>query len=227
MEKSEVERVLSAIETTLADDPAAGLAGSGFWKVVSAAKKDPELVAGFGGRIAAIDREAFRRWALLTVPLGLGTAVAAAGTAAGLLLVSLTYSTPDPLNGVLLLAGMGVLLFATHGLGHLLVGRLAGIRFTHWFIGSVGRPQPGVKTDYATYLATGAKQRAWMHASGAIVSKIIPFLLIPTALIAGVPRWSTVLLIVVGVVSIITDALWSTHFSDWKKFRREMAIAAQ
>jgi len=90
----------------------------------------------------------------------------------------------------------------------------------------VGRPQPGVKTDYASYLAASPKQRAWMHASGAIVSKIIPFALIPAALIAGVPRWSIVLLIVVGAVSIITDAIWSTHFSDWKKFRREMALAS-
>ena len=226
MEKSEVEGILSAIERSLADDPAAGLAGSGFWKVVTAAKRDPALVAEFAVRIAAIDREAFRRWALLTIPLGVGTVLTIAATAAGLLLVGLSYSTPDPLNGVLLLAGMGVLLFATHGLGHLLVGRLAGIRFTHWFIGSVGRPQPGVKTDYATYLAASPKQRAWMHASGAIVSKIIPFALIPTALIAGVPSWATILLVVVGVVSVVTDAVWSTKFSDWKKFRREMAIAA-
>lgn len=225
MDRSEVERVLINIEAGLAGDPAAGLGGSGFWKVVSAAKRDPALVAEFAGRIASIDREAFRRWALLTVPLGVGTTIAVAGTVVGLVLVGLCYNAPDPLNGVLLLAGMGVLLFATHGLGHLVVGRLAGIRFTHWFIGSMGRPQPGVKTDYATYLAAGAKQRAWMHASGAIVSKIIPFVLIPAALIAGVPRWSTILLVLVGAVSIITDAIWSTHFSDWKKFRREMAFA--
>lgn len=225
MDRSEVERVLSTIEESLAGDPAAELGGSGFWTVVSAAKKDPALVSEFADRIASIDREAFRRWALLTVPLEVGTTIAVAGTVVGLVLVGLCYNAADPLNGVLLLAGMGVLLFATHGLGHLVVGRLAGIRFNHWFIGSMGRPQPGVKTDYATYLAAGAKQRAWMHASGAIVSKIIPFLLIPTALIAGVPRWSTILLVLVGVVSIITDAIWSTHFSDWKKFRREMAFA--
>ncbi|MCY4369528.1 MAG: hypothetical protein OXF41_08930 [bacterium] len=226
MDRSEVERVLSAIETHMADDRTVGLAGTGFWKVVSAAKKAPDLVAEFGDRIAAIDRRAFQRWALLTVPLAPGTAMAVFGCAVGLVLVGLSYNTVDPLNGVLLLAGMGALLFATHGLGHLLVGRLAGIRFTHWFIGSVGRPQPGVKTDYASYLAASPKQRAWMHASGAIVSKIIPFALIPAALIAGVPRWSIVLLIVVGAVSIITDAIWSTHFSDWKKFRREMALAS-
>ena len=225
MERSEVERVLSAVEARLAADSAAGLAGSGFWMAVAAVKQDRRLVGEYGGRIAAIDRAAFERWALLTVPAGVGTAAAAVGTALGLVLAGLAYYTPDPWNGLLLLAGSGVLLVATHGLAHLVVGRLVGIRFTHWFIGTVARPQPGVKTDYATYLATSPARRAWMHASGALVSKIVPFALIPAGLIAGVPDWATILLAVVGAVSIITDILWSTRFSDWNKFRREMAVA--
>ena len=225
MERDEVDRVLSAVEVRLAADRGAGLGGTGFWKVVAAAKRDPDLVGEFGGRIAAIDRAGFERWALLTVPVGVGTAAAVVGTVLGLLLVGLAYNTPDPWNGLLLLAGSGILLVATHGLAHLVVGRLVGIRFTHWFIGTVARPQPGVKTDYAGYLAASPRGRAWMHASGALMSKIVPFALLPAALIAGVPRWATILLVVVGVVSIVTDILWSTHFSDWKKFRREMAIA--
>lgn len=225
MERSEVERILGAVEAQLAVNPAAGLKGSGFWKVVAAVKRDSGLVGEFGGRIAAIDRRAFERWALLTVPLGVGTAAAISGTGLGLLLVGLAYGTPEPWNGLLLLAGTGVLLVATHGLAHLAVGRLVGIRFTHWFIGAIARPQPGVKTDYATYLATAAERRAWMHASGAVTSKIVPFALIPAALVAGVPGWATILLVAVGVVSVITDILWSTQSSDWKKFRREMAVA--
>lgn len=225
MERSEAERVLSAVEERLATDPGAGLKGSGFWKVVAAAKKAPDLVGAYAERIAAIDRTAFERWALLTVPLGPGTAAASAGTVLGLVLVGLAYNAPEPWNGLLLLAGTGVLLVTTHGLAHLVVGQLAGIRFTHWFIGTVTRPQPGVKTDYATYLTTDAERRAWMHASGALVSKIVPFALIPAGLIAGVPGWATALLVAVGVVSIITDILWSTRVGDWKKFRREMAFA--
>lgn len=225
MERSEAETVLSAVEERLASDPSAGLGGSGFWKVVSATKQAPELAMEFAERIAAIDRTAFERWALLTVPLGVGTATALVGTVVGLVLVGLAYSTPEPWNGLLLLAGTGVLLVTTHGLAHLVVGRLAGIRFTHWFIGTVVRPQPGVKTDYATYLTTAASRRAWMHASGALMTKILPFALIPAALIAGVPNWATILLVVIGVVSVITDILWSTRISDWKKFRREIAFA--
>ena len=224
MERSEAEKVLSAVEERLASDPAAGLAGSGFWKVVSAAKQTPGLAREYGERIAAIDRNAFERWALLTVPLGVGTIAALVGTVAGLVLVGLAYSTPEPWNGLLLLAGTGILLVTTHGLAHLAVGGLAGISFTHWFIGTIARPQPGVKTDYATYLTTTAQRRAWMHASGALMTKILPFALIPAALIAGVPSWATILLVVIGVVSIITDILWSTQVGDWKKFRREMSL---
>ncbi|MDE0170013.1 MAG: hypothetical protein OXS29_10910 [bacterium] len=225
MERSEVERILGAVEAQLGAEPEAGLEGSGFWKAVAAVKRDPGLVEEYAGRIAAADRTAFERWALLTVPIAVGTAATLVGTALGLVLVGLAYSTPDPWNGILLLAGSGVLLVATHGLAHLVAGRLVGIRFTHWFIGTVARPQPGVKTDYAAYLAATARGRAWMHASGALVSKVVPFALIPAGVIAGVPEWATILLGAVGVVSVITDILWSTKFSDWKKFRREIAIA--
>lgn len=225
MKRAEVEQVLKAVEERLASDPEAGLAGSGFWKAVGAVKRDPALVQEFAGRIAVVDREAFERWALFTVPLWAGSAAALVGTLAGLALVGLAYYASDPWNGLSLLAGMGVLQVATHGLAHLLVGRMVGIRFTHWFIGSAKQAQPGVKTDYAAYLAVDAKRRAWMHASGAVWTKIVPFALIPAGLIAGVPSWATILLLVTGAVSVITDILWSTKVSDWKKFRREMSIA--
>jgi hypothetical protein len=64
-----------------------------------------------------------------------------------------------------------------------------------------------------------------MHASGAIVTKIVPFALIGAALAAAVPGWVVWLLVVVGIGQIITDVLWSTNASDWKKYRREMSFS--
>lgn len=226
MERAEVEQVLKAVEARLAGDPAAGLRGSGFWKAVAAAKRDRALVEEFAGRIAAADREAFERWALLTVPFWLGTAAAVIGTLAGLALVWLAYYASDPWNALSLLAAAAVLQLSTHGPAHLAAGRLAGIRFTHWFIGSLKQIQPGVKTDYASYLAATPKGRAWMHASGAVMTKIVPFALIPAGLAAEVPSWAVILLAASGALSIFTDIVWSTRVSDWKKFRREMKIAA-
>lgn len=226
MERGDIERVLSETEERLASDPGAGLAGTGFWDAVGWVKRTPGAADEYADRIAAVEQEAFGRWALVRVPLGPGTAGAGLVTVIGLVLVALAYYPPDPWNGLLLLAGMGALLIATHGLAHLAVGRAVGIRFSCWFVGELKRPQPGVKIDYATYLAASPKGRAWMHASGAIASKVVPFALMPAGLVAGVPGWAVWLMAVTGVVSIITDVVWSTRVGDWKKFRREMAYAA-
>ncbi|MGH8946599.1 MAG: hypothetical protein ACRDVL_10670, partial [Acidimicrobiia bacterium] len=111
------------------------------------------------------------------------------------------------------------------GLGHLVVGTIAGIRFTSWFIGSITRPQPGVKVDYSTYLRARPQRRAWMHASGAIITKVIPFALLGAAIAADLPTWAVWGVVVIGLAAIATDILWSTKSSDWKRFRREMEFA--
>lgn len=223
MQCEDVDSTLSEIERTFAEDPSATLAGTGFWTAVATAKQDALLVEEFAERFGALDRRAYERWAVISLPLYIGTMVALVGTGFGLVLVALAYSTEEPVNGLLLLAGMGVLFITTHSLAHLVVGRLAGIRFTHWFVAGVGRPQPGVKTDYASYLKASPQGRAWMHAAGAITSKIVPFALIPAAVISGVPWWATTALVVVGVSGLITDSLLSVRKGDWKKFKREMA----
>jgi hypothetical protein len=223
VESSSIEQVLSAAEAQVASGH--GLADTGFWGAVATVKTDSELVERYADRIAAIDQTAFAQWALLTVPMAIGTLLAFLGTTAGLFLVSVSY----PLEGfsavVAFYLGFGVLLASTHALGHLIIGRILNIQFTRWFVASLVRPQPGVKIDYSTYLRAPATSRAWMHASGAIVTKIIPFALLGAANAAGLPTWAVVGLAVIGVVMIITDVVWSTSSSDWMKFRREMKFA--
>ncbi|MGF1618019.1 MAG: hypothetical protein ACFCU2_09490 [Acidimicrobiia bacterium] len=203
-----------------------GLGGTGFWKLVGAIKKEPGLDR-FVDDVAEIDQKAFKNWAFLTVPLALGTALMIFGTVVGLGLVTLAYQVEGVWSGVWILAGTGVLLVSTHGLAHLAVGTAVGIKFTYWFIGKISQPQPGVKTDYSTYLRTPPRSRAWMHAAGATTTKLIPFLMVGAALPAGVPTWATWALVAGGVVTVITDLLWSTKASDWKKFQREMAFAQE
>jgi Cu(I)/Ag(I) efflux system membrane protein CusA/SilA len=55
----------------------------------------------------------------------------------------------------------------------------------------------------------------------------VPFALIGAALAANVPSWVVWVLVAVGVVQIVTDVLWSTNASDWKKYRREMHFSPQ
>jgi len=201
------------------------LSGTGFWRAVATVKQNPELVERYADRIAAIDDRAFRRWVLLTIPLWLGTTVALAALVAGVVLVGWAYSLDGFAEIVAFYAGLLALLGATHGLGHLVVGWGVGIRFTCWFVARITQPQPGVKVDYSSYLRTAPRQRAWMHASGAMATKVIPFLLIGAAIAADLPVWAILLLPVLGVGMILTDVFWSTNASDWKRFRREMSFA--
>lgn len=221
MNRAEIEAALDAAETSPAT-----LAGTGYWRAVAAVKRDRSLVSDYADRIGAIDQRWFRSAAPIALPLWLGTVLALLGSVVGLVLIGVAYGATEPWNGIWFLLGTAGLLGATHGLGHLAVGSVVGMRFVAWFA-FFRRPQPGVKTDYASYLRTPARHRAWMHAAGAVVTKSIPFLLLPSALIAGVPWWAVAALVALGIGQLFTDALWSTKVSDWSKYRREMAIAKE
>jgi hypothetical protein len=215
----------SLIRAEHALDTGEGLDGTGFWQVVSTVKSQPELADRYAERIAAIDERAHRSWALLVIPLRVGTALAVFATLAGFALIWWAYALEEAPAVIVFLVGFVVLLGSTHALAHFVVGLALGIRFRYWFVGQVSQPQPGVKLDYATYLRTSAPKRAWMHASGAIVTKAIPFLLIGAAIAADLPIWVALLLAVFGVATLVIDVLWSTKASDWKKFQREMRFA--
>lgn len=199
-----------------------GLSGTGFWGAVRAVKQDPDLAGRYADRIADIDTRAHRQWAMLVIPLGLGTTIAIVVLAVGLALVWWSYALTGTGAVLAFLAGTGVLVGASHAPAHLVVGWLLGIRFEYWFVASVARPQPGVKLDYASYLRSTPRRRAWMHASGALVTKLVPFLLIGAAVAADLPAWVAWALAGGGLLMVMFDVVWSTKSSDWKRFRREM-----
>ncbi len=225
MTHDEVQSALDATERALDAEGPVDLRSTGFWRAVGAIKRDSDHVEAFADRVGRLDRALFERWASFTIPFGLGTTLAVAGTVVGLVVIAAAYYVDDPWNGLLLLAGLGIVLVPTHGLGHLVAGARSGMRFTHWFVGTMRRPQPGVKIDYATYLRTPAMARAWMHASGALVTKAIPFVLLGAAWGMEAPGWAWAVLLVVGIGQVATDVLWSTKSSDWKKFARERRYA--
>ncbi|MFQ5968055.1 MAG: hypothetical protein ACE5MI_10655 [Acidimicrobiia bacterium] len=221
-----IAAVLNETEKALKQSEGADL--KAFWNAVGVVKRDPELVQRHADQIGVIDKLIFERWEpLVRVGASLGTVLAVVGTAAGLGLVAAGYYLTDPWNGVAILAGVGVLLGTTHGLGHVVVGGLVGIRFISWFVASIRSPQPGLKTDKASYVRTAARPRAWMHAAGAIVTKLVPFLMLGPALASGAPSWTWIVLLVIGFGQFVSDAVWSTKTSDWMRYSREMAIARE
>jgi hypothetical protein len=66
-----------------------------------------------------------------------------------------------------------------------------------------------------------------MHASGAIATKLVPFLVLALASATDIdaPGWAIAILWVLGIGQIVSDLLFSTRKSDWKKVRRELVVA--
>ena len=67
--------------------------------------------------------------------------------------------------------------------------------------------------------------RAWFHASGAIASKLAPFVAVALAPATNAPAWAVLAAAAFGVLQIVIDVLFSTKSSDWKRFRRERGVA--
>jgi hypothetical protein len=202
------------------------LAALGFWPIVGRVKRDRALVAAHADAIGRIDAAAFRAWAgRRRVPAWAGTAILVVGIAVGLAAAVAAGVVDDEVwAGVLLIAAGAVWAVAFHSPAHHLVGWLVGIRFTDYFL-SRFPPYPGIKSDYATYLRADPSSRAWMHASGAIATKLAPFLALAWYPASAAPWWAAAALVALGVLQIVTDVLFSVRSSDWKRFRRERAVA--
>ncbi|MEX0873860.1 MAG: hypothetical protein WD646_13930 [Actinomycetota bacterium] len=238
-----IDPALTQAEQAL--DAGRGLKGTGFWKAVGVLRRDRALAERYADRASVIDRRAFEKGVKLRVPLVPGLIALVLITAFGVVAVLASFifgwgetfrrstqlynaarEAPTAAVPISFLLGTGALLIGTHSLAHYVVGRMAGIRFTHVFLGGPPPPRPGVKTDYATYLRATPRARAIMHASGAVVTKLLPFALLPVSvwLYEDWP-WLTWVLIAIGIFQIVTDVVLSTKVSDWKKVRREMRAA--
>ena len=197
-----------------------------FWGLVREIKREPRLSEHWAETIGRIDRKAYERRVRPRFPVWFGNAVLLAGT--GVAGAAIGYATACDNRAVAggLLVGSGAVLSVTvHDLAHWAIGRLRGIRFLSYFLDGPFRIQPGLKTDYATYLRTAPEARATMHAAGAVASKIAPFVALGLWPISDAPAWAAWGLAALGGIQILTDVVWSTKKSDWKKFSREMAAA--
>jgi hypothetical protein len=215
------------------------LQGLGFWALVKKVKLERRLAEHWADLVGRIDRKAFERRVRPTLPVWLGNGVllVQAGAVAAAIAVAIRLAhgpseTGATVAGVLALAAAVGLSVAVHCPAHWLVGRLVGIRFIRYFIGGPLRVTPGIKADYATYLRVDPGARAAMHASGAIASKIAPFAVFAPVYLAHraagyelFPEWSLWAILGLGILQILTDAVWSRKKSDWMKVGRERRLA--
>jgi hypothetical protein len=218
---AEFERIEAAVDAGQTD-----LRALGFWRLLAKVKADPVLAHHWAEQAGRIDRKAFEARALLLVPIWFGNALLLVGTLAGAVAVAIALTTDSQTLAGLALVFAALDWSATfHAPAHWLVGRAVGMRFVAYFIRDLVPPFPGVKIDYATYLRVAPEARAWMHASGAIASKIAPLLALTFWPASDALGWAAWAIAGYEVLILGTDVFISTRTSDWKRFRREMRIA--
>jgi hypothetical protein len=214
-------RIRGSIEAGDAD-----LSRLGFWPLLNQVKSDRRLSERWADAAGDIDRRAFEARVKLRFPVWFGNLALVAGTAFGVAAAWTAVRASDStLAGVALVVAGGTWVVSLHCLAHWVVGRAVGIRFTSYFFGGPLPPRPGLKTDYATYLRAEPMARAWMHASGALASKVAPFIALGCFPASSAPAWAAWVLLGIGVFTIITDVVFSRTSSDWKKVIRERRIA--
>jgi hypothetical protein len=222
----ELDRIEAAVDGGDTD-----LRRLGFWRVVALIKRDDELIDRYADQVGRIDAKAFRAGVRFRFPVWVGITLMLIAVVVGIVAVVLAVraganSEPDDVTvGVGLIVGAAAWAAGLHSVAHYIVGRSVGIWFTDLFVSIPPPPLPGLKTDYASYLRASPIARAWMHASGAIATKLAPFIALAFAPAAHAPAWAVAILLGLGIFQIVTDVLFSTKASDWKKVRRELAVA--
>ncbi len=200
----------------------------GFWRLLARVKADPALSAHWAEQAGRIDRKAFEARFSVRFPVWFGNLVLLLGVAAGVVAIGIALATDDEV-----LAGLALIFaaldwsVALHGLGHWSVGRLVRMRFLAYVFRHLVPPVPGLKVDYASYLGTSPGARAWMHASGAIASKLAPFVVLAFWAASPAPAWTAWAIAGYGALLILIDVFISTRKSDWKRVRRELRVARQ
>jgi len=219
--RAEFDRIEAAVDAGQTD-----LRALGFWRLLAKVKADPVLAHHWAEQAGRIDRKVFEARALVRVPVWFGNGVLLVGTLAGAVAVAIALRTESETLAGLALVFAALDWSATfHIPAHWLVGRAVGMRFLAYYLRDLMPPFPGLKIDYATYLRIAPETRAWMHASGAIASKIAPLLALAFWPTSDAPGWAAWAIAGYEVLIIGTDVFISTRTSDWKRFRREMRIA--
>ena len=198
----------------------------GFWRLVRRIKADAMLSAHWAEQVGRIDRKLFEARVRPRFPVWFGNGVLLAGTGVGAAAIVYAVLCDNPTVSGALLLGSGLVLSASvHDLAHWAWGKLVGISFLWYFLDGPTRVQPGLKTDYATYLRTPPASRAAMHAAGALASKIAPVVPLALCPLANAPGWAVAGLAAFTAIQVFTDLTFSVKRSDWARVRRELLVA--
>jgi hypothetical protein len=218
---TELRRIETEVESGNKD-----LKALGFWRIVARVKRDPALIDRWADDVARIDAKAFDASVRPRFPIWLGNLALLAGLLLGAFAIVVSiHASRATVAGIALLVAAGAWSVCVHSPAHWVTGLAVGIRFRCYFLGGPPPPRPGIKVDYASYLRTDPRRRAWMHASGAVATKAAPFVALSFYPSSNAPAWAGWLVLAFGVLQIVTDVLFSTKSSDWKKVKRELVAS--
>lgn len=113
-----------------------------------------------------------------------------------------------------------VLMATLHPLSHYLIGRLVGIRFTHYYLNGPARIEPTLRIDNFSYLKISGKKRAMMHVSGVIGTVMAPLFVCGIAIYTGANDVGMNLFIFF-LLLIVFELLTSMKIGDLMKAKRE------
>ena len=216
----ELDRIAGAVAAGNHD-----LRALGFWRVVGQIKRDQVAIGRYADTVARIDTHVFRTAVRTRVRPWIGVTALLLLSAGGVVAVVAASIWTGFWAGAALVAAGAAWSIGWHLPAHAFAGWLAGIRCTDVFLGGPPPPRPGLKTDYGAYLRAEPSMRAVFHASGAIATKLAPFVALALWPETNAPAWAAWVLLALGVVQIVTDIAFSRKSSDWKKVARERAVA--
>jgi len=160
--------------------------------------------------------------------LAQGSSLCTVGVLAGLaLLVAAPRIRLFPLDTLFVLAAWFCLWFFSHDLAHHVVGRIVGVSFRYYFLGrsTITKlnlpivsnsmrvvPVLGLKIDKATLKSISPTRVRAMYAAGAVSSMFLPWLVIPTGYMVGVPVG--ILLTILTIANVVFTLYFSSRVGD-------------
>jgi len=160
--------------------------------------------------------------------LAQGASLCVVGLLIGLtLLVASPRIRLFPVNVLFLLVAWFCLWFFSHDLSHHIIGRIFGVGFRYYFLGrsTITRlslpiasnllrmvPVLGLKIDKSSLKSASPNKARAMYASGAISSMFLPWLVIPTGFLVGLPVG--ILLTILTIANVVFTLYFSPRVGD-------------
>jgi len=204
MDEGRVSEIIEKVEKQISKGNFTSAKELGFWKVVSAAKKDNVIAEKYAQSIGKIDKRIFESKTGVKLDYKTGTLLELALTIIGFILLYLGSLSNDIMSTILYTASALILMTSLHPISHIIAGYPAGIGFHFYFLNGPLRIEPTLKVDYATYIRASPRSRALFHLAGAINSVLITFLVLFVALL--IPETSLLTKTVLAAVFIFTLA---------------------